>query len=293
MLAFAKDISQNNPKHSGESENSELKEYMDYQRALDHERLIYSSLDYAKTGLQESMTEFESDAKKLDGYLKENFPLSFALAGSADTVMLMLRKLVNGHNSTNNWYRMNAYYHALVFDCMKRFVKVYNRLVQESPEKAKEYRISEGIEVDFDDWTYLYFLDLDFHVGKALGYTHYPFAKRNKAIEEEIDKKLKAGDSFEDALKALKEKYEIDDVSIKVLLGQEIGKQDLELFYTSVENPIYEAMTQREEGRWGLMDGESFMDQAYYLGSSLKVWVWRKREEAESAMEEMTKLQKK
>ena len=114
MLAFAKDISQNNPKHSGESENSELKEYMDYQRALDHERLIYSSLDYAKTGLQESMTEFENDAKKLDGYLKENFPLSSALAGSADTMMLMLRKLVNGPNSTNNWYRMNAYYHALV-----------------------------------------------------------------------------------------------------------------------------------------------------------------------------------
>jgi hypothetical protein len=239
------------------------------------------------------MTEFESDAKKLDGYLKKNFPLSFALAGSADTVMLMLRKLVNGHNSTNNWYRMNAYYHALVFDCMKRFVEVYNRLVQGSPEKAKEYRISEGIEVDFDDWTYLYFLDLDFHVGKALGYTHYPFAKRNKAIEEEIDKKLKAGDSFEDALKALKEKYEIDDVSIRVLLGQEIGKQDLELFYTSVENPIYEAMTQKAEGQWGLMDGESFIDQAYYLGSSLKVWVWRKREEAESAMEEMARLQKK
>jgi len=41
------------------------------------------------------------------------------------------------------------------------------------------------------------------------------------------------------------------------------------------------------------MDGESFTDQAYYLGSSLKVWVWRKREEAESAMEEMARLQKK
>ena len=48
MLAFAKDITQNNPNHPEESKNSELKEYMDYQRTLNHERLIYHALDEAK-----------------------------------------------------------------------------------------------------------------------------------------------------------------------------------------------------------------------------------------------------
>ena len=53
MLAFAKDITQSNPKHSQEDQNPELREYMDYQRRLNHERLVYHSLDHAKTELRE------------------------------------------------------------------------------------------------------------------------------------------------------------------------------------------------------------------------------------------------
>jgi hypothetical protein len=45
MLAFAKDITIKDPNHPEEAKNSELKEYMNYQRSLDHERLIYHALD--------------------------------------------------------------------------------------------------------------------------------------------------------------------------------------------------------------------------------------------------------
>ena len=65
MLAFAKDITQNNPNHPEESKNSELKEYMGYQRTLNHERLIYHALDLAKTSLQNHMNEFEDNQEKL------------------------------------------------------------------------------------------------------------------------------------------------------------------------------------------------------------------------------------
>jgi hypothetical protein len=54
MLAFAKDITIKDPNHPEEAKNSELKEYMNYQRSLDHERLIYHALDYSKTELQNS-----------------------------------------------------------------------------------------------------------------------------------------------------------------------------------------------------------------------------------------------
>ncbi len=292
MLAFAKDITQNKPKHPEEDKNDELKQYMEYQRKLDHERLVYHSLDHAKTYLHENIQKCAGDTEKLNAYLKKAFPISHRFA-DGDGLMLMLRKLVNGHNSTNNWYRMNSYYHAVVYDCMQRFVKIYNRLLKEYPEKAKEYRVSEGVEVDFDDWVFLYFPDLDFHIGKPLEYTHYPFAKRNKAIEEEVDKEVAAGKSREEALNAIKEDYEIDEMSIKALLNKPITQKDLELFYTSVENPIYEYLMPKQEGRWGFMDGESLLDHSYYMGSQLKVWVWRKREEAEALMEEITKAQNK
>ncbi len=296
MLAFAKDITQNQPKSSKESENDELKQYMEYQRKLNHERLVYHSLDYAKTHLQLYMQKTEGDKKQLDDYIQNAFPLSHRFA-DAETIMLLLRKLANGHSSTNNWYRMNAYYHALAYDSMKRFVKVYNQLVLESPDKAKEYGASDGIQIDFDDWVYLYFPELDFHIGQSLDYTHYPFAKRNKAIEEELDKKMQAGNSREEALKAIKDEYELDDSSVKLLTGKPASSEDMELFFTSVENPIYEALTEVEDGKWGLMDGESLLDHSYYMGSHLKVWEWRKREEveqeAESVMQEISKASKK
>ena len=288
MLAFAKDITQGQPKISKESENDELKQYMEYQRKLNHERLVYHALDYAKNHLQLNTQKLAEDEEKLSDYLKGAFPVSHGFA-DVDTIMLLLRKLTNGHSSSNNWYRMNAYFHAMVYDSMKRFVKIYNQLVLESPEKAKEYGISEGIQVDFDDWAYLYFPDLDFHIGQDLGYTHYPFAKRNKAIEDEIGNKMKAGSSREEALKSIKDDYEMDDTAIKVLLEKPISPEDMELFFTSVENPIYEALTATEDGKWGLMDGESLLDHSYYMGSHLKVWEWRKREEVEAEAESVLK----
>ena len=294
MLAFVLDITQNKPANSKENENDEVKQYMDYQRKLNHINLVKHSLEYAKNQLQENIDSSESE--KLSQFLKNIFPISHQFA-DVETLMLMLRKLMNSQNSSNNWYRMNSFYHAVVFESMKEFVKFYNLLLVESPERAKDLGVSEGTEVDFEDWSYLYFQDMDFHIGKSLSYTHYPFAKRNKTIEEKWREGINEGKSKAEALKAIQADYEIDDTSVKILLGQKISPPDLELLYTSVENPIYEALTEVEDGRWGVMDGESLLDHTYYMGAHLKVWEWRKREEVEAetetVMSQLTKSSKK
>ena len=294
MLAFVLDITQNKPANSKENENDEVKQYMDYQRKLNHINLVKHSLEYAKNQLQENIDSSESE--KLSQFLKNIFPISHQFA-DVETLMLMLRKLMNSQNSSNNWYRMNSFYHAVVFESMKEFVTFYNLLLVESPERAKDLSVSEGTEVDFEDWSYLYFQDMDFHIGKSLSYTHYPFAKRNKTIEGKWREGINEGKSKAEALKAIQADYEIDDTSVKILLGQKISPPDLELLYTSVENPIYEALTEVEDGRWGVMDGESLLDHTYYMGAHLKVWEWRKREEVEAetetVMSQLTKSSKK
>lgn len=282
MLAFALDITQNKPANPKESENDEIKQYMDYQRKLNHVNLVKHSLEYVKNQLQETIDS--GDSEKLTQFLQNFFPISSQFA-DAETLVQMLRKLLNAQNSSNNWYRMNSFYHSVVFESMNEFVQFYNRMLVESPEKAKEMEVSEAAEVDFEDWSYLYFPDMDFHVGKSLGYTHYPFAKRNKTIEEKWQEGIKEGKSRSEALKAIQADFEIDDSSVKILLGQKVSPQDLELLYTSVENPIYEALTEVEDGRWGVMDGESLLDHTYYMGAHLKVWEWRKREEVEAETE--------
>ena len=116
MLAFALDITQNNPKNSKESDNDELKQYMDYQRKLNHEKLVIHSLEFAKNQLEENIES--SEEVKLSQFLKTVFPISHQFS-DADTLILMLRKLMNSQNSTNNWYRMNSFFNAVVFESIK------------------------------------------------------------------------------------------------------------------------------------------------------------------------------
>jgi len=280
MLAFSKDITQKEPKVPQESKDAKLKDYMDYQRKLNNSQIVYHALKYAKIQLEDSLKALRKHKQDPTDFLEKAFPFSRRFA-DPKTLLLMIKKLINGHNVPRKWYRMNAYYYTVAYDCLKLFFAFYNKMVQDSSEEAKDYSFSKGQEIDFNDWVYLFFQDLDFHLGQDLGYNHYPFAKRNKAIEEDLEKETQNGRSQKEGLKAIQEKYEIDDCSLKVLRNKKISDEDLELFYTSMDNQIYEFLTFKKEGSWESIDGECLMDQVYTMGSQLKVTVWKKRKKKE------------
>lgn len=287
MLAFAKDITQKDPDHPEEDQNPKLKEYMSYQRRINHEKLIYHSLDHAKSYLQKTINDMRGDENKLKEYLEKAFPVSHRYANS-DTVMLMLRKLLNAHNASNNWYRLNRFYFGLVYDAMNRFIQIYNRLVKEAPEKSEEYGITDRLEIDFDDWVRLYFHDLDFLIGQPLPYVHFTFRQRNRAIENYIQKKIDEGTPRKEAIDAAAKEFNIEDDAVAIYQNTAIDQKSLELFYTSAENPIYEFLydTASEEG---FQDGECLLDHSYFLSHQL---MGLSEKEAESVVSEIEKLSK-
>ncbi len=285
MLALAKDVTKNDYEHPEESKHPDMKEYMDYQRKLNHDRILYHSLDHAKEYLQKNIEASRGEEEKVLAYLKSAFPISLRFAES-NTIMLMLRKLINAQNATNNWYRLNDYYYAVLYECVERFVKIYNRLLDENPDKAKEYALSDGVKIDFDDWVQLYFQGLDFLIGSPTPYAHYTYYRRNKAIEEALEKELKGGKTRAEALDAVQADFEISDVAVKVLKGDKISGQDLELFYTSVENPIYEYLYETGSES-GLMDDESLLDHSYFMGRQL---FGLNLEEAQRIVDEVEKM---
>jgi hypothetical protein len=280
MLAFSKDITVKEPRHSQEENDAKLKNYMNYQRNLNNSQIVYNALKHGKTQLEDTLKACRKNREDPQEYLKKAFPFSHRFA-EPKKLVLMLKKLINGQNSSNQWYKMNAFYYTLVYDCLKEFIAYYNGLVQESSEKLKDYTVSKNQEIDFNDWVFLFFPDVDFHLGKDLGYKQYPFAKRNQSIEELLEKEMSKGLSKEEALKVAQEEFEMEDSSIKILLNKEVGQKDLELFYTTTDNPIYEYLTQKNEGSWETIEGETLMDQNYSLGSQLKVTVWKKRKKKE------------
>ena len=260
---------------------------MDYQRKINHEKLIYHSLDHAKTYLQKTINDLRGDENKLKGYLEKAFPVAHRYADS-ETLMLMLRKLVNAHNANNNWYRLNRFYFGLVYDTMNRFVQIYNRMVRETPEKSEEYGIIDTLEIDFDDWVRLYFHDLDFLIGQPLPYVHFTFRKRNRAIENAIQKGIDSGKSREEAVKEPAKEFNIEEDAVTILMNKIIDQKDMELFYTSAENPIYEFLydTASEEG---FMDGECLIDHSYFFSHQLKSL---SKEDAEVVVSEIERLSK-
>lgn len=284
MLAFAKDITKTDHIHPEESNDPKLKEYMDYQRKLNHEMLVYHSLDHAKIYLQRALDgEKEEEIKD---FVKSAFPMSHTYANS-DKILLMLRKLINGHNSTNNWYRMNSFYQTIVYDCIERFCKIYNQLLKEDPDKAESYNVSKNVEVDFDDWVQLHFFNLDFMVGRPPQYTHYLFIRRNRAIEGSLKKEMENGSSKKDALDTIKDNFSIEEDAIKTILNQPITDKDLELFYTSVENPIYEYLYDVDQA--GMGEDETLIDHSYFMGCQFKGLNYQ---EAEKTMESILNSQK-
>ncbi len=287
MIAFAKDITQTDPRHPEEANNAQLRQYMDYQRKINHEKLIYHALDHAKTYLQKNINDFRGDAAKLAPYIRQAFPSSSRFADH-DLLMLMLRKLINAHNATNNWYRLNAFYFSVVYDALERFVKIYNRLVRETPDKAAEYGIAEGVEIDFDDWVRLYFHDLDFLLGQEPRYVHFTFRRRNQEIERFIEQETQAGLSRDEALDKARKDFQMDPSAIKILKGETLDQKDLELFYTSVENPIYETLYDPHSPD-GLMDGEPPIDHDYFMAFQFR---GLSAEEAEALLKEADQISK-
>ncbi len=288
MLAFSKDITDREYTHPEEEKNAKFQQFMENYRKLNHERLVYHALEHAKSYLEKSINDFRGDASKLEPYIQQAFPSAHRFSNH-DELILMLRKLINAHNATNNWYKMNGFYLSVVYDALERFVKFYNRAHRESPEKAREYGITEGNEIDFDDWVALFFNDLDFMIGISPQYVHYIFMKRNREIEKFLKAEQGAGTSLEDAVQKADEEFHLEPSSRKILQGQKIDQKDLELFYTSVESPIYEHLYD-PDSQESLMDGEPLIGLAFFMTFQFK---GLSEAEADSVINEIGAISKK
>ncbi|MCH7651146.1 MAG: phage integrase SAM-like domain-containing protein [Nitrospinae bacterium] len=82
--------------------------------------------------------------------------------------------------------------------------------------------------------------------------------------------------------------FNIEDDAVKILSNKTIDPKDLELFYTSAENPIYEFLYD-SSSEDGFLDGECLLDHSYFLGHQLK---GLSEVEAESVFSEIERLSK-
>jgi len=238
MLIFAKDIYKRDHVHSREQEDPELMQYMVYQRNLFPYTIVRGGLDLAYKEIDDMLDYVEAGNKPppgslrqdypgdVSGWYKARFPWTSAFTSMEDMHNLMTHMIkcmdsFRTHENCVAWHWMIAY------DAVHNVVKVYNGLLKESPENARDLRLSREIEVDFEDFINNYWPNLQFMLLSKPDYPHTRLIEKNLEIETAIQHRTPPGDSPISALDDIAKSFEIDQSVLSLLKHDPIDSQDL------------------------------------------------------------------
>ena len=228
MLIFAKDISQRDFTHSAEGQDSEIKKYMDYQRCLFPYTIIRGGLDLAYKEVDDILNYLDngnqppSDSNRqeypsdIPGWYQTRFTWTANFIKIEDMHSLLV-VLIRAMDSFRTNERMNTYHLMVIYDSVFNIVELYNSLLKESPEKARDIHLSQDEPVSFDDFINNYCPHLDWMILSQPDFGHARHMERKQKIELAIQQKIADGEEPIKALKNTSEQFNIDKSSLQLL----------------------------------------------------------------------------
>ena len=228
MLIFAKDISQRDFIHSAEDQDLEIKKYMDYQRCLFPYTIIRGGLDLAYKEVDDILNYLDngnqppSDSNRqeypsdIPGWYQTRFPWTASFIKIEDMHSLLV-VLIRAMDSFRTNERMNTYHLMVIYDSVFNIIELYNSLLKESPEKARDIHLSQDEPVFFDDFINNYCPHLDWMILSQPDFGHARHMERKQKIELAIQQKIADGEEPIKALKNTSEQFNIDESSLQLL----------------------------------------------------------------------------
>ena len=228
MLIFAKDISERDHKHSQESENPALREYMEYQRKLFPYTVIRAGLDLAYKELDDVLNYIDNDHQKPEGSLRDEYPADipewvrqqFPWAGSfmeMEDLHALLVILIKSMDSFRSHERGNTYHWAVLYDTTRNIVRVYNDLLEADPNHARDIQLSQGVAVDFEDFINNYWPHLEFMILSQPDFAHPRLMERVQRAEGDIKQWIDGGEAPLAALEKAAQQHDLDPATLPLL----------------------------------------------------------------------------
>jgi len=266
MLIFAKDISKRDFIHSAEDSDPDIKKYMRYQRCLFPYTIVRGGLDLAYKELDDILSyvdngnhpptdsnrqEYPSD---IPYWYRTRFPWTAAFIKMEDMHSLLVI-LIKAMDSFRTHEKMSTLHLMVLYDSAHNIVNLYNGLLKESPEKARDIHLSQNEPVDFDDFINNYWPHLDFMVLSQPDYEHATHRERKQKIELAIQSKMADGEEPYKVLEETSKAYDIDESSLHLLRRSKIAPKFFELESVPLSanpyNPLNENM--RDNPKFGPM----------------------------------------
>ncbi len=274
MLVFAKDINLKNYNHALEDSDSELKNYMDYQRKLFPYTIFRAGLDLAYKELDDILNYVDNGYKPptdsprkefpedVDDWFKQQYPWSSAFLNK-DAVHSVLVVLIKGMESFRSYEFLNAYHWMVMYDVVQNAVSFYNDLLTFSPDRATDIKLSQKIPIKFDDFVNNYWIKLDFMIMSKPDYPHERLLAKNRPIEETIRELMNDGNNPADALEKVAQKFSLELATLSCLRHETVTEKMLELRSAPMAEDPYKIMyeTCSENGQ---LKGLTNLDADYF-----------------------------
>jgi hypothetical protein len=240
MLIFAKDISNRDHKHSREDDDPKLKTYMEYQRKLFPYTIIRAGLDLAYKELDDILEYQDNDNQPpedssrkeypadIGQWYKTRFPWSSAFLKMED-MHFALVTMVKAMDSFRTEETPNSYHLAVLYDAVHNIVEIYNGLLKQNADQARDIHLSSGALVSFDDFINNYWSHLDFMILSQPDFPHAVLMPRNREIEEDIKNRMADGDEPLKALEAIAATFHLHATTLAMLRRDPVKTDDLNL----------------------------------------------------------------
>ncbi len=240
MLIFAKAIDQRPESSLLENISPEEREREEYYKKLFPYTIVRAGLDLSYKELDDILDFVENDHQPPEGSSRQDYPADIdawyhsrfpwtANFLDKESAHFSLVLLVKAMDSFGSYETMNAIHLMLLYDCVQSIVSLYNKLLEEAPEKARDITLSKGVPVDFDDFINQYWPHIDFALMSKADYPHEAHAERKGKIENFMESLLMDGVEPLKAIDSTVEEFDLSP-SVKVLLRRdEISRKLLEL----------------------------------------------------------------
>ncbi len=255
MLIFAKDISERDHKHSREAENPALREYMEYQRKLFPYTVIRAGLDLAYKELDDILNYIDNDSQKPEGSMREDYPSDipdwyrqqFPWSGSfmaMEDMHSLLVMLIKAMDSFRTYEKANTYHWTVLYDSTRNIVKVYNELLSADPAHARDIQLSQGVEVNFEDFINNYWPHLEFMILSKPDFAHTRLMERVQQVEDFVKERMAEGEAPLAVLEQAGKQYGLDPATLPLLRRDPISPDLAALATISLKESPFESLYQ-------------------------------------------------
>ena len=156
----------------------------------------------------------------------------------------LLVLLIKAMDSFRTYEKGNTYHWTVLYDSTRNIVKVYNEMLSADPSHARDIQLSQGVEVNFEDFVNNYWPHLEFMVLSKPDFAHTRLMERVLQVEDFVKERMADGEAPLIALEQAGKQYDLDPATLYLLKRDPISPDLAALETFPLKESPFESISQ-------------------------------------------------